>query len=340
MAKITLNKSNFFHNLKICSEQAGGKEKIAIVLKDNAYGHGLLEIAQMSKEFGITKAVVRTIKEAQKINNFFEQILILADIETGTLAHSFHITINSIQDIDKIDSGTNIAIKIDTGMHRNGIKPQELQACIDGVFKKGLIIKSLFMHHRNADILSSEYFWQKDQFKALKKKAKKICAKLNMPKIAFHSCNSSALFRNNNFNEDFCRIGIAAYGYLKNEKPLNNPKLRPVLSLYSNKISTRVLKQGQKIGYGATLKAKKDMKVSTYDIGYGDGFLRIDPSIKFLTKDGYELLGKVSMDNISIDSDKKEILIFDNTKKLEKIHSTISYEILTALSSKIKREII
>ena len=74
MAKIILNKSNFFHNLNICSKQAGSKNKISIVLIDNAYGHGILEISKMAKEYGINKAVVRTIKEANKIKNYFGDI--------------------------------------------------------------------------------------------------------------------------------------------------------------------------------------------------------------------------------------------------------------------------
>ena len=67
MATIILNKNNFFHNLDIISKQTQSKEKIALVLKDNAYGHGILEISAMAKEYGVTKAVVQTNDEAQKI---------------------------------------------------------------------------------------------------------------------------------------------------------------------------------------------------------------------------------------------------------------------------------
>lgn len=340
MAKILLNKSNFFHNLEVCSKQAGGKDKIAIVLKDNAYGHGLTEISQMAQEFGITKAVVRTSQEAHKVKDYFQQFLILADINSASLAHSFHITINSLEDVDKIGSGASIAIKVDTGMHRSGIRSDELEACIYRACEKGLFIKSLFTHHRSADLMSSEYFWQKDQFKALKQQAIKICAKLKLPKIAFHISNSSALFRDNNFNDDFCRIGIAAYGYLENEKPLNVPNLKPVLSLVANKISTRILKQGQSIGYGATFTAQEDMNVSTYDIGYADGFRRIDPEIKYMLKNGSQLLGRVSMDSLSVNSEDNEICLFDDVAKLASIHKTISYEMLASLSPSIPRQIV
>lgn len=340
MAKILLNKSNFFHNLDICSKRAGGKDKISIVLKDNAYGHGLLEVAKMSQEYGIAKAVVKNLKEATIIENYFKQILILADTTISTLAHSFHTTINNLEDLDKIGSGSSIAIKVDTGMHRNGINPNELEACIYGACKNNLIIKSIFTHYRSADTLSSEYFWQKHQFKALKDKAEKLCAKLKLPKIAYHTSNSSALFRDTNFSDDFCRIGIAAFGYLEHEKTLFIPNLKPILSLHTNKISTRILKSGQSVGYGATFTVNEDMTVSTYDIGYADGFLRIDPEIQYLTPDGFKLLGRVSMDNISINTNKDEICLFNDVSKLKKIHNTISYEILTSLSKDLTREII
>jgi len=340
LAKILLNKSNFFYNLDICSQQAGGKDKISIVLKDNAYGHGLLEIAKMSQEYGITRAVVRTTKEAQDVKKYFKEILILADTNINILAHSFHITINNLLDINKVKEFSNIAIKIDTGMHRNGIKPNELKACIYGAIEKNLKIKSIFTHFRSADILSSEYFWQKHQFNALIKVSKKICAKLKLPPIAYHASNSSALFRNNNFNDDFCRIGIAAYGYIENKYPLNSPKLKPVLSLIANKISTQVLKKNECVGYGAKFILNKDMVISTYDIGYADGFLRINPHIPFYTKDGLMLIGQVSMDNISVEGDNEEICLFDDVNNLATIRDTISYEVLTSLSSKLKREII
>jgi alanine racemase len=340
LAKILLNKSNFFYNLDICSKQAKSKDKIAIVLKDNAYGHGLIQIAKLSQEYGLTKAVVRDIKEAQKIEKYFEQILILADTTKETLAHCFHITINSLEDINKIGAYNNVAIKIDTGMHRNGIEPNELEACIYRALEQKLTITSIFTHYKNADKLSSEYFWQKDKFKLLKQEVKEICAKLNIPKIIFHSSNSSGLFRDDNFNDNFARIGIAAYGYLENEIPLKNPKLKPVLSLITNKISTRVLKKNQSVGYGGAFTASKNMTISTYDIGYADGFLRIDPTIPFITEDGYKLLGRVSMDNMSLECDKDEICLFNNVKKLANIHNTITYEILTSLSKDLKREII
>ena len=74
--------------------------------------------------------------------------------------------------------------------------------------------------------------------------------------------------------------------------------LKPVLSVYANKISSRELKIGEAVGYGATFVADKDLVVSNYNFGYGDGFLRIC-SNNYKNPNANELVGRVSMDNTS-----------------------------------------
>ncbi|WP_044415576.1 alanine racemase [Halarcobacter anaerophilus] len=340
MAKIILNKSNYFHNLKTIETHLGSKDKIAVVLKDNAYGHGLVEIASMAKEYGIKKAVVRTINEAEKIETFFEQILILADTDIHSCSHTFHIAINSLEDIEKLPENTNVHIKFDSGMHRNGISLDKLEEAIHGILRKKLNLTGAFTHFRSADELSCELFWQKSNFDEAKNLIKTLCEKLFIPVPNFHCANSSALFRFKNYDYDFARVGIAQYGYLDTDSIFDNPTLKPVMSLWADKIVTRVLKENQRVGYGGKYMAQEDMKISTYKVGYGDGFFRLNGEQKYLTPKGYEILGKVSMDNLSINCEDEEVCIFDDVRELAKIHNTITYEITTALKEHIPKEII
>lgn len=340
MSYITLNKNNFFHNLDICSKQATDKSKIAIVLKDNAYGHGLIQIATLANEYGITKAVVRTIEEAKKIEKFFKQILILADTTNESLSHTFHITINRLEDMDILAPDTNIHIKIDTGMHRNGIDKEQLRMSINRAFQKKLNICGFFTHHKSADKMGTEYFIQKQTFKEIKSHLCDICEKLNLHKIQLHSCNSAALFRTNNFTEDFARIGIAAYGYIDRDKEFDSLDLKPVLSLYAHKNSSRKVKKYETVGYGGTHRLQKDSIISNYDIGYADGFHRIPDGMIYNIDKECEIIGRISMDNMSINSDKEEICVFDDVKNLAQLHKTISYEMLTSLKDYIKRIIV
>lgn len=99
------------------------------------------------------------------------------------------------------------------------------------------------------------------------------------------------------------------------------------------------MKKGQSIGYGGTYTAPKDMEVSTYSIGYGDGFRRLGGK-EYKTADGKQVLGRVSMDNIAVEGSDDEICIFEDVSELAKIHNTITYEILTGQNSTIFREVV
>ena len=330
MSYIELNKSAFFHNLDIIAKKTGDTDKIALVLKDNAYGHGLVEVASMAKEYGVSRAVVRREVEAEQIKDFFSYILILSPAFPIKEDSSFVYTINSLDDIQEFPRSTRIELKVDTGMHRNGVSMDEVSDAICLIENRGLILEGVFTHYRSADTMSAEWFWQKKNFQTIKSK---------YPTLRAHSCNSAGLFRDNNFDEDMVRIGIAAYGCLQLDRGFEETGLKPVLSLTAEKISTRLLKEGEKVGYNATYEAKEDMAVSNYDIGYADGFPRL-LSNTYLSPDGDELLGRVSMDNSSYNSEKERLLVFDDANEIASCAGTIGYEILTSLSPTIKRHII
>ena len=133
------------------------------------------------------------------------------------------------------------------------------------------------------------------------------------------------------YEDDFARCGIAIYGYHEMEKSFGDFPLKTVLKLYAQKISSRELKKGARVGYGGVGKLQNKSIVSTYDIGYGDGFFRnIYPDI----------LGRVSMDSFSMISDKDEVCIIKDAKEIAKQNNTISYDVLVKLNSKIKRVIV
>jgi alanine racemase len=333
MAHITLNKNNFFNNLDKITKKTKAKDKVAIVLKDNAYGHGLIEMASLAKEYGLTKAVVRSNDEASKIENFFEYILILGDISKKP-SKIIRYTINDINSIYDFAKGTLVELKVDTGMHRNGVDMSELKSTFSKIKDAGLILEGVFTHHRSSDVLSSEWFWQNDNFKKVKQEAKILAQEFGFAPLRFHSANSAALFRTENFDEDMARVGIASYGCLEGFE-----KFSPVLSLFADKLSSRELTKGQRVGYGGTFKALKNSVVSNYNFGYGDGFLR-SSSNNFITPDGVKQVGIISMDNSSFISDEEKLLIFDNAIEAAKHAKTISYEVLTSLKSYLTREIV
>ena len=334
MAFIKINKQNFFHNLTQFTLKTGSKEKIGIVLKDNAYGHGLEIMAQLSQEFGLTQAVVRTFNEAKVIKPYFKHILVLGDRAICDDICSF--TLNSLEDISKAQIGSKVELKVDTGMHRNGIAMDELETALKQIKEKGLILKGVMSHNRSADELSSELFWQQKIFN----KIVGVTISHGFNNIRFHSFNSASSLRLPCQDEQFIRLGIGAYGYSELPSIYKNLELKPVLSLWAKKVSTRTLKKGERVGYGGQFVAPKDMTVSTYNLGYGDGWMRSNSFKPFITAQGLPILGRVSMDYISLESIKEEVCIFDNALQAGKQLNTISYEPMTLLNLNIEKIII
>ncbi len=334
MAYIKINKENFYYNLNQIALKTGSKEKIALVLKDNAYGHGLRLMATLASEFGIKHAVVRKTSEADKIEAFFETILVLGD---NIVKHEkYHYTINSLAEIDKAQAGAKVELKVDTGMHRNGIALYEIGEALTAIVQKGLQLVGIMTHYRSADELGSELFWQQKQFEDVKEKVRKA----GFVNVRMHSHNSAAILRSKTFSEDLVRVGIGAYGYNELPHPFDDTLLKPVLSLYAKKVSTRILTAGQRVGYGGDYTAVKDMTLSTYDIGYGDGWRRGDTAKAFITAEGLPILGRVSMDFISLESQKEEICVMDDAQEAAKQLNTITYEVLCTLDEKLERRIV
>jgi alanine racemase len=330
MAYIRIDTSHLFANLTTLSLKAGSKDKLAVVLKDNAYGHGLEIIAKSCAEFGITKAVVRTIAEAEAIEAFFDDILVLGD---RAIAHpKLRFALNDFDAIAQAQNGARVDLKIDTGMHRNGIAPDQLLEALSLIRKRGLKLAGIMTHFRSADVLSSEYYWQKKRFEEIKAQARSAGYEAE-----FHSHNSAALLRCETFEEDFARVGIAMYGYNELPSLYDAPTLKPVMSLWAERIATRKLRKGDRLGYGGDFIAPRDMTVSTYDIGYGDGWCRGKSARPYVTSEGKAILGRVSMDAITLEGDAPEVCVFDNAQTAAKHFDTISYEITTALSPFLRR---
>lgn len=334
MAFIKINKQNFFHNLNQIALKTGSKEKIAIVLKDNAYGHGLILMAELASSFGIKHAVVRKRDEAKQIDMLFQTVLVLGD--TIKKDENISYAINTLEDISRAEKGAKVELKVDTGMHRNGIALTEVKEALAAIKEKGLLLVGVMTHYRSADVLSSELFWQQKQFEIVKKRVHAS----GFEKVRFHSYNSAAILRMKHFDEDLVRVGIGAYGYNELDASFDTVVLHPVLSLHAKKVSTRLLKKGECVGYGGDFTATKEMLVSTYDLGYGDGWCRGNTKGPYVTSENLPFIGRVSMDFSILASDKEEVCIMHNAQHAARHFETISYEVTTALSADIPKRVV
>lgn len=335
MGYITLNKKNFFHNLNQFSKICGDKSKVCIALKDNAYSHGTEQIASMAREYGIEHVFVRTLAEANIAKEHgFKTILVLYDMPQEK-ENAFTIGTNSLNDIKKVPNESKIEIKFDSGMHRNGLIFEEIQKAVEIIKEKNLVVHGAFTHFCCSEEPNEIVFEQESEFLRCVEELKKYIEY----DFRIHCANSAGAFRVDMSKYDIARIGIGIYGYLDLEEEAKS--LKPILSLYAKKISTKQIKKGDHVGYGSdSFVAQKDMTVSNYNIGYGDGLFRANSNKQRKIANGLEILGRVSMDSFSVESREDEVCVFNDVTHLAKVHNTITYEILTNLKANIQRIIV
>ena len=323
MATIYINKTNLFKNL---SKISSINPNILAVIKDNAYGHGIVTISKLLIEFGIKKACVRNNKEAEIIKGFFEEILVFNP--TGAReAKNISYAINSLKQLKK-NRHPYIHLKIDTGMHRNGILLNEIDKALDLIKERNFELRGVFSHFCCSEEANNDTFIQYENFKKAKKKIEEFCKKNDLKMPYFHIANSTALDKLPD-TFDYVRPGIAIYGGIEGYEP--------VMKLVANVVCVREI-ENDGVGYNKTFFSKEKVTLSTIDVGYSDGIPYFKNGCKL--KDT-KAVGKISMDYMSVLGEfKKEVVVFDDVREFVKNFDTITYDILVKMSPRIKRVVV
>ncbi|WP_456479604.1 alanine racemase [Nautilia sp.] len=322
MATVYLHKENLFDNLDKISKI---NPNILAVIKDNAYGHGIINFSKMLKEWGVKKVCVKNNDEAEVVKNLFDEIIIFFP-HTGRSARNFSYCINSLKQLKK-NRHPYIHLKIDTGMHRNGVLADELEKALEIIKEKEFELRGVFTHFCCADETANDMFIQYERFKDVKNRVENFCKKNEMKIPYFHIANSYALDKLPD-TFDYVRPGIALYGGIEGYKP--------VMELRADVLSSRVLKKGWGCGYNKMYMSGEDIEITTVDVGYGDGLPYFKNGCKLKNA---EAVGKISMDSMILKGCfEKEVVVFDDVKEFVKNFNTITYDILVKISPRIKRK--
>lgn len=350
MSELIINSKHFKHNLHIIDSHINSFEKshkveIALVLKDNAYGHGLEQIAQLAAMNGVKSVFVKNYDEAMRICDYFPSITAFYGMPNGDFPKHITFVVNHFDHITTLPRGTKVELKVNAGMNRNGVETHEVESYIKAILAHGLELVGVFSHNGYGDDVGNNFDITQRNFDSVKAQVKDLSKTLGFALPRFHSLSSSGAVRvassKEGIDDDLVRIGIAAYGYLEAafEEEISS-QLKKVASLYADRVSTRILRAGDRIGYSGCTQIQNECVVSTYDIGYGDGFFRVGEGREVSTAQGYKILPRSSMDCFSCMCDMPRICVFDDVSAIARAFGTISYEILTHLSPFIKRTII
>lgn len=347
---IEISKKNLLNNYRHLSS-INRKLKIAPVLKSNAYGHGLIPIAKLLSQKNPPFFCVDSLYEAYELSKsgITTQILIMGFIDpislkTKKLPYSFAVySRGQIDTLSKYQPQAKIHIFVDTGMHREGILPEELPEFLGYINKTSLEIEGIMSHFGESENSKNPLTIQQIR------KFEHIL-KIIKPKYV-HISNSGGIL--NNFGiGNIGRAGIALYGI----SPISaNNRLKPCLTLTTHIAQIKNLKKGESVGYNFTYKAKKEIKIAILPIGYNDGVNRRLSNKGIVTIRGVEckIIGRISMNITTIDiTDIKntkvgdEITIFSNNiqaknsiENTAKLCGSIPYELLVGLAPSTRRVI-
>ena len=354
IATISLN--NIVHNYNEMKKKAYSK-KVMAVIKSNAYGHGIVEVAKRLEEEKADMFAVSSLDEAMVLRNNGIQTRVMVigwtPSEFANVASENDVELTAFQtdwikSVGKLENPLKIHLKVGTGMNRLGIKTEEEFQGFANEFNKRNDIKlqGIFTHFATADESDSSYVqFQQIWWEQLTK---------NLPQnVDVHIANSAYGWKYPNGNYDMVRLGISLYGYAPSDSMML-PNLKPALSLTSVVSHIKKIKKGERVGYGATYEAKEDEWIATIPIGYGDGILRryAEKGEVLINGKRRKIVGRICMDQLMVrvseDVSLGDEVVFIGEQGNEKITAdeiakksgTINYEILCNLSERITRKYI
>ncbi len=371
---VEINKENLFHNLSQFKKLVGEKVKIMSVVKANAYGHGLTEVAGVISDkvdwFGID-----SLSEALKLREIGikKPILVLGYTELKDLKeavkNNISLTVYNKETIEKIGKipihnpnlNPKIHIKIETGTARQGVPENKILEFINFIKKYPSIeIQGLSTHYANIEDTTDSSFAMEQL--ATFSRVSEILKKEGLTPLRHTACSAATiLFPETRF--EMIRLGISMYGLWssKETKAVAKNKnleldLKPVLTWKTVVAQIKKLPVGTPVGYGLSERVSRDSKIAILPIGYFDGYDRKLSSVGNVLIHGKhcKILGRVCMDMIIVDvtdlpkieledeavllgrQGKKEISAEDLAQKI----GTINYEVVTRINPLIPRIVV
>lgn len=357
-----------WENMVHMKENIAENTKILAVIKTDGYGHGGVPIAKMLEQldfmFGYAAA---TYEEAHVLREagVKKPILILG----YTFPYCYEELIreeirpavyrrDTVEELVaaavKVGQKAKVHIKVDTGMGRIGITPDEegLEFVRFLMGHPELEVEGIFTHFAKSD--EEDKTSANHQLALFQNFIDRIQTELGLTIPVKHCSNSAAILEMPQANMDMVRAGITTYGLYPSEEVRKDiVPLRAAMSLYSHIVYCKTIHAGQSVSYGGLFTAQKDTRVATIPVGYGDGYPRSLSGKGYVLIRGKKapILGRVCMDQFMVDiseipgvmeGDKVTLLGVDGTERitaeeLGELSGRFNYEFVCDLGKRIPR---
>lgn len=354
-AKISIDLDALRHNFRQV-RKAAPNSKVMAAVKANAYGHGMVKVAQALDEadaFAVaTIAEALTLKQA----NISQPIVILEgflDLEELTIAleQGLICVLHSSYQLDLLEknppsdltSDLKVWLKLDSGMHRLGFPLAEAESVQRRLQRlAGIEMIGWMSHFSDADDLNNPK--NRQQIADFQQATQNLSGERSL-------ANSGGILGLPESHFDWVRPGIMLYGSSPYaDKTAEELNLRPVMCFSARMVTVNHFQKGDSIGYGSSWECPEDMAVGVVSVGYGDGYPRHAAVGTPLRVKGQKvpLIGRVSMDMVTVDlrtqPDIKtgdEVMLWGGGLSVDQVAScasTISYELLCAVTQRVERE--
>jgi alanine racemase len=356
-----VNLSRLEHNLAAIRQRVA-PSKVMLIVKANAYGHGLVEVSKALAD-KTDYVGVAVLEEGILLRELgiTAPIIVLGGIWRDQivryLQHDLTLTASSVERLEQIDAvagqmrvKARVHLKIDTGMERIGVHYYSANLLQEAALKcRHVEVEGIFSHFANADSRDLTHArLQLERFGEVLR----FYEQRSLPMPIRHMANSAAILQLPESCMDMVRPGIMLYGVYPSPEVPHIVKVKPTLAWKSRVVYFKVIKPGHPVSYGSTWQSDHEVRIVTVPVGYGDGFFRsMSNRAKVIIRDKkYPQVGTICMDqmmvNIEWDSayNGDEVILLGEAageriavEDLAEWAGTIPYEILTNINTRVPR---
>ena len=360
-----INLDAIAHNVQEIRRITNPHAEVMGVVKADAYGHGVREVANTLLENGVTRLAVSMVDEAIELRQDGIKVPLLVlgytdpcraddiinyDITQTVFTHELARALSdrAVQRNTKI----KVHVKIDTGMGRVGFLPgySAVKDVVEINKLPGLVIEGMFTHFAVADENGAQDAYTLHQFELFNNIATEL-SRVGIHIPVKHAANSAAIIRFPQMHLDMVRAGIILYGlHPSGVTDTGKIDLRPAMSFKARVTNLKTLEAGASVSYGRTYRTNRPSQIATVSIGYADGYLRAFSNKADMLINGVRcpVRGRVCMDQCmaEVTHMENQISIGDTAElfgenisvnELAEIADTISYELICLIGRRVPR---
>jgi len=375
MTWVEISEKAYAHNLAFFKQRIPSRTEFSVVVKANAYGHGIGEISRLAMKHGADSLCVHTLDEAISLRRFGidQDILIMGPVPRlrlrEVIANDFRLVLynrETLADLNQLTREMNkpvrVHLKLEMGTHRQGIDAEDLVNFLNDLKNFSSVkLEAAYSHFSNIeDTTDHSYaFYQLELFNSMSAQIQKS----GFPEFKKHVACSAAMLLFPETHFDMVRLGISQYGLWPSRETFVSYKmrhaqnteeaLRPVLSWKARVTQLKSVPANRFIGYGCSYQTTRDSRIAVLPIGYSDGYDRRLSNQSYVLIHGRRapVRGRVCMNFIMVDvTDIPEVKVEDEAvfighqgkekitaDYLAQLMGTINYEVVTRINWQIPR---